>query len=374
MLEEKLESAQRELEKEREEKSTELTSSSESLNAAKSELESLSSKATALEEKLQATQRELKKEREEKSAELVQVNQRLKSKGDEVTRSAKELESLNQKLKAQELELDSASKEKVELKARLEETCSALDLAKSQVQDSKHAEEAAKRMQEGSVQQLQQSQETLAAHAMKLSELASIKEAFSTKETQVEQLGQAREKLNGMVHTLESQLALKSEEIKKQKLEIQELSAKVSENSQNEDMVPKSELVEAKSSAFDANSLLSKSEAEVKRLSKELKKLKSSPRKVSSKSSGTGIAAGAQCELKHIKGVGKVIEGLLNEKGIHNCGELAKAKLSDLKEVVQMAGSRYKKIIPRDLQTQAKLVVQGKVDQLKQLVAEIKSR
>ena len=80
----------------------------------------------------------------------------------------------------------------------------------------------------------------------------------------------------------------------------------------------------------------------------------------------------AKDNLKKIEGIGPKIEKLLNEAGVVTFNDLAKAKLTLLKEVLANAGSRYKMHDPTTWSEQAKLAAKGEWNQLKKLQAELK--
>lgn len=77
-------------------------------------------------------------------------------------------------------------------------------------------------------------------------------------------------------------------------------------------------------------------------------------------------------DLKKIEGIGPKIAGLLNEAGVVTFNDLAKAKITLLKEVLTNAGSRYKMHDPTTWAEQAKLAAKGDWNTLKKLQAELK--
>lgn len=76
--------------------------------------------------------------------------------------------------------------------------------------------------------------------------------------------------------------------------------------------------------------------------------------------------------LKKIEGIGPKIEKLLNEAGIVTFEDLAKAKLTLLKDVLTTAGSRYKMHDPTTWAEQAKLAVARNWDKLETLQKKLK--
>jgi predicted flap endonuclease-1-like 5' DNA nuclease len=76
--------------------------------------------------------------------------------------------------------------------------------------------------------------------------------------------------------------------------------------------------------------------------------------------------------LRKIEGIGPKIEGLLNAAGVVTFNDLAKAKLTLLKQVLADAGSRYKMHDPTTWSEQAKLAAKGEWDKLKTLQDELK--
>ncbi|MCR9289324.1 hypothetical protein OAF63_01235 [Saprospiraceae bacterium] len=76
--------------------------------------------------------------------------------------------------------------------------------------------------------------------------------------------------------------------------------------------------------------------------------------------------------LKKIEGIGPKIEKLLNEAGVMTFNDLAKAKLTLLKTVLDNAGSRFKMHDPTTWSQQAKLAAKGDWDKLNTLQKELK--
>ncbi len=76
-------------------------------------------------------------------------------------------------------------------------------------------------------------------------------------------------------------------------------------------------------------------------------------------------------DLKKIEGVGPKIASLLNAAGIVTFADLGKAKKTELKAILEAAGSRYKMHDPSTWAKQAKLAAKGDWDKLNQLQAEL---
>jgi predicted flap endonuclease-1-like 5' DNA nuclease len=76
-------------------------------------------------------------------------------------------------------------------------------------------------------------------------------------------------------------------------------------------------------------------------------------------------------DLTKIEGIGPKIAGLLTEAGISTFSDLAKAKTTKVKEILEAAGSRYKMHDPTTWGKQAKLAADGKWDDLKKLQDEL---
>lgn len=77
-------------------------------------------------------------------------------------------------------------------------------------------------------------------------------------------------------------------------------------------------------------------------------------------------------DLKKIEGVGPKIEQLLNEQGIVTFADLAKAKISVLKDILTTAGPRFKMHDPATWTKQAKLAAAGNWNELATLQEELK--
>lgn len=77
-------------------------------------------------------------------------------------------------------------------------------------------------------------------------------------------------------------------------------------------------------------------------------------------------------DLKKIEGVGPKIAGLLVADGISTFADLAKAKQTQLKAILEAAGSRYKMHDPTTWPQQAKLAAAAKWEELKTLQDELK--
>jgi predicted flap endonuclease-1-like 5' DNA nuclease len=77
-------------------------------------------------------------------------------------------------------------------------------------------------------------------------------------------------------------------------------------------------------------------------------------------------------DLKKIEGIGPKIEKLLNEAGITTFGELAKAKKTTLKGILEAAGPRFKMHDPATWTKQATLAEKGQWEKLQALQDELK--
>lgn len=80
----------------------------------------------------------------------------------------------------------------------------------------------------------------------------------------------------------------------------------------------------------------------------------------------------AKDDLTKIEGIGPKIEELLNKAGIKTFAELAAAKKSSLKEILDAAGSRFAIHDPSTWAKQSNLAANEKWDQLKKLQSELK--
>ncbi len=76
-------------------------------------------------------------------------------------------------------------------------------------------------------------------------------------------------------------------------------------------------------------------------------------------------------DLKKIEGIGPKCAEHLNAGGIHTFDDLAKAKLADVKDILEKAGPRYNIIDPTTWAEQATLASAGKWDELKVLQDEL---
>ena len=77
-------------------------------------------------------------------------------------------------------------------------------------------------------------------------------------------------------------------------------------------------------------------------------------------------------DLKKIEGIGPKIAGLLKEAGIVTFADLAKAKITILKAILEKAGKRYQMHDPSTWAEQAKLANKGEWDKLAKLQDELK--
>ena len=80
---------------------------------------------------------------------------------------------------------------------------------------------------------------------------------------------------------------------------------------------------------------------------------------------GNGTAGYRSEYLQIVEGIGPKIEKLLHAAGIKNWDDLADTHASDLKEILENAGPRYKMHNPTTWPKQAKLAASGKFDELK---------
>ena len=102
---------------------------------------------------------------------------------------------------------------------------------------------------------------------------------------------------------------------------------------------------------------------------------KAAPKKATAKTATkkkTAKKAAGKDDLKKIEGIGPKIAGLFADAGITTFEGLATAKKSQLKEILQAAGPRYKMHDPTTWTKQAKLAAAGKWDELDKLQQELK--
>ncbi len=76
-------------------------------------------------------------------------------------------------------------------------------------------------------------------------------------------------------------------------------------------------------------------------------------------------------DLRRIEGVGPRLEGLLNNAGIHTWAQLANTDRDRLKEILTVAGGRFKDLDPTSWPQQAALANAGKWDELDALQEEL---
>lgn len=98
---------------------------------------------------------------------------------------------------------------------------------------------------------------------------------------------------------------------------------------------------------------------------------KVSPKKAAPKKK-TGKKSAGKDDLKKIEGIGPKIAGLFTDAGITTFKALADAKKSQLKDILEAAGPRYKMHDPTTWTQQAKLAAAGKWDELDVLQKELK--
>ncbi|HKK78213.1 MAG TPA: helix-hairpin-helix domain-containing protein [Phaeodactylibacter sp.] len=104
---------------------------------------------------------------------------------------------------------------------------------------------------------------------------------------------------------------------------------------------------------------------------------KAAPKKATAKAKAapkkkTAKKAAGKDDLKKIEGIGPKIAGLFADAGITTFEGLATAKKSQLKEILEAAGPRYKMHDPTTWTKQAKLAAAGKWDELDKLQQELK--
>ena len=78
--------------------------------------------------------------------------------------------------------------------------------------------------------------------------------------------------------------------------------------------------------------------------------------------------------FKVIEGVGPKMATILNEAGIITFKQLSTTKVATLREILAAAGPRYNMHNPTNWAKQAKLAAAGKMDELKTLKAELKTK
>ena len=76
-------------------------------------------------------------------------------------------------------------------------------------------------------------------------------------------------------------------------------------------------------------------------------------------------------DLKRIEGIGPRVEGLLNNKGIHTWKQLADSDTDNLKDILKVAGGRYREMNPTSWPRQANLAANGKWEELDTLQEEL---
>lgn len=77
-------------------------------------------------------------------------------------------------------------------------------------------------------------------------------------------------------------------------------------------------------------------------------------------------------DLKKVEGIGPKIEQILHQAGILTYSDLSKAKAETLKQLLTEAGNRFKMHDPTSWGKQAKLLKDGKLDELQKLQDELK--
>ena len=77
-------------------------------------------------------------------------------------------------------------------------------------------------------------------------------------------------------------------------------------------------------------------------------------------------------DLKMIEGIGPKIQELLNNDSIFSFKQLSETRISQLKNILEAAGSRYKMHVPDSWPEQARLAYEDKWDELKELQDNLK--
>ena len=77
-------------------------------------------------------------------------------------------------------------------------------------------------------------------------------------------------------------------------------------------------------------------------------------------------------DLKVIEGIGPALEKLLNENQIFSYDHLANKKVSELEEILDKAGPRFRVHVPETWPEQASLLRDGKTDAFKALTERLK--
>lgn len=95
-------------------------------------------------------------------------------------------------------------------------------------------------------------------------------------------------------------------------------------------------------------------------------------KKVTTKKADTKPAKIEKQNLKLVEGIGPKIEQLLNAEGIKTYDKLANAEVTSLQEILTAAGPRFSFHKADTWPQQAKLLAQGKKDDLKKLQDELK--
>jgi len=104
---------------------------------------------------------------------------------------------------------------------------------------------------------------------------------------------------------------------------------------------------------------------------KPAKKKKAAPKKTVKKTTQKKASTKSD-DFKKIEGVGPKIASLLQEGGYKTFADLAKAKVKDLKSILEAAGKRYRIHDPSTWPEQAKLAAAEKWEELDKLQVELK--
>ncbi len=102
-----------------------------------------------------------------------------------------------------------------------------------------------------------------------------------------------------------------------------------------------------------AKKIVTKAKVEVSDTIEEIKEeVKEAVETVEDKIDELSGKSAEKTDLKVIKGIGPKLESVLNEAGIYNYSDLAKASVEDLQEVLVKAGPRYRMHNPEEWKTQ----------------------
>ena len=111
-----------------------------------------------------------------------------------------------------------------------------------------------------------------------------------------------------------------------------------------------------------------------KPVTKKTKKVVKTAKKAKASVKVAAKAIAKNDDLKVIEGVGPKMTTILNEAGIITFKQLATTKVTTLREILAAAGPRYNMHNPSNWAKQAKLAAAGKMIELKNLKAELKTK